>query len=85
MASAPSICHPCGQPVIWARTPGGTSLPFDPEPGAPSAWALKKDTDLRYYARPLQPGAQPVPGAEHRHAMHFDTCPQREQIGNRHD
>lgn len=78
-----SVCHSCGQPVIWASLGDGTFKPFDTTRG-PSAWALSKDTHLKWHARPLAPGQQPIPGAEHRHAMHFDTCTQRGKAGNHH-
>lgn len=27
-----SVCKACGQPIVWANTPGGKKLALDPEP-----------------------------------------------------
>lgn len=82
---SPSVCHACGAAVIWVRTHEGTSRPFDKDRDPASLWALSRPVNLPMRARVLAPGEQPLPGIEHRHQMHFDTCTERARIGNRHD
>jgi hypothetical protein len=76
-----ATCRDCGEPIIFAAGPNGRPLPYDKDPDPASLHALSRDLTLTLHARVLRPGEERKPG-EHRHQLHFDTCPQRARKGN---
>lgn len=71
-------CRGCGAPIVWIRTPGGKSMPCDPEPvhyrersGAagkivtPNGTVLSCDLDV-----------EPETATGIGYISHWSTCPQ---------
>ncbi|WP_300268295.1 hypothetical protein [Microbacterium sp.] len=62
-------CKSCGEPIVWAFTENGSSIPMNPEPVEPNGsgrFVVERDT-MRAYA-PLFDEGMPT------YISHFATC-----------
>ena len=70
-----SACRSCGRPVIWAVTPGGRSIPLDPDPTDDGNLTLDTSS-LRAVATPAR---ATTAGYRKLYRSHFTTCPHANQ------
>lgn len=71
-----TTCRSCGEPVFWARTSAGKSMPVDAEPveGGNLALTTRYDAQGTRFVEYVDP-AQATLDAEPRYVSHFATCP----------
>lgn len=77
------VCGSCRQPIVWARTEKGKTMPVDPDKRPPDDMyanlAAHLDANLALHVRVLKDGQAPY-GHEWRMVPHFATCPTRNPV-----